>query len=225
MKELVLILTLSLFSYFVFSQTENKTDLNFGFEKISRKGQLPDNWMKWGTADYKLSSDTTEKHSGRTSLSIELIGANTGQSFGSCGYAIPAIYKGNQIELRGYMKLQNIENGQIGLMLRIDGSNGTLQFDNMMQKNIHGTSDWTQYSIILPLPEDAKTILIGPILHGTGKLWIDDIQLLIDGEDIGKAKLKEQQVFKADNDKEFDKGSNITTVNLTPAKIEDLSIL
>jgi hypothetical protein len=225
MKKTALIFTLSLFSYFAFCQTENKTDFNFGFEKISNKGQLPDNWMKWGTADYKLSSDTIEKHSGRTSLSIEFIGASTDQSFGSCGYAIPAIYKGNQIELRGYMKLQNIENGRIGLMLRIDGANGTLQFDNMMQRNIHGTSDWTLYSIVLPLPKNAKTIYIGPILSGTGKLWIDDIQLLIDGEDIGKAELKEQQVYKADNDKEFDKVSNITITNLTPAKIEDLAIL
>jgi hypothetical protein len=225
MKKIALILTLSLFSYFAFCQTESKTDFNFGFEKISNKGQLPDNWMKWGTADYKLSSDTIEKHSGRTSLSIELIGASTDQSFGSCGYAIPAVYKGNQIELRGYMKLQNIDNGRIGLMLRIDGANGTLQFDNMMQRNIHGTSDWTLYSIVLPLPKNAKTIFIGPILSGTGKLWIDDIQLLIDGEDIGKAKQKEQQVYKADNDKEFDKGSNITIPNLTPAKIEDLAIL
>jgi len=225
MKKTALIFTLSLFSYFAFCQTENKTDFNFGFEKISNKGQLPDNWMKWGTADYKLSSDTIEKHSGRTSLSIEFIGASIDQSFGSCGYAIPAIYKGNQIELRGYMKLQNIDNGRIGLMLRIDGANGTLQFDNMMQRNIHGTSDWTLYSIVLPLPKNAKTIFIGPILSGTGKLWIDDIQLLIDGEDIGKAKLKEQQVYKADNDKEFDKGSNITIPNLTPVKIEDLAIL
>ena len=136
MKKTALIFTLSLFYYFAFCQTENKTDFNFGFEKISNKGQLPDNWMKWGTADYKLSSDTIEKHSGRTSLSIEFIGAST-ESFGSCGYAIPAVYKGNQIELRGYMKLQNIDNGRIGLMLRIDGANGTLQFDNMMQRKIH----------------------------------------------------------------------------------------
>jgi hypothetical protein len=223
MKKTALILTLSLFSYFAFCQTENKTDFNFGFEKISKKGQLPDNWINLGTKDYKLKVDSIEKHSGEKSLSIELIGTNIDKSFGACGYSIPAIYKGNQIELRGYMKLQNIDNGQVGLMLRIDGPNGSLKFDNMMEKNIHGTSDWTSYSIVLPLPENAKKIFIGPILQGIGKLWIDDVQLLIDGEDIGKAKLKEQK--KADIDKEFDKGSNITISNLTPAKIEDLAIL
>jgi hypothetical protein len=223
MKKTALILTLSLFSYFAFCQTENKTDFNFGFEKISKKGQLPDNWINLGTKDYKLKVDSIEKHSGEKSLSIELIGTNIDKSFGACGYSIPAIYKGNQIELRAYMKLQNVENGQVGLMLRIDGPNGSLKFDNMMEKNIHGTSDWTSYSIVLPLPENAKKIFIGPILQGIGKLWIDDVQLLIDGEDIGKAKLKEQK--KADIDKEFDKGSNITISNLTPAKIEDLAIL
>lgn len=225
MKKTVLILILSLFSYFAFCQTENKTDFNFGFERISNKDKLPDNWFRWGTTDYNLKSDSTEKHSGKASLLLECIGPKAEKSFGCIAYSIPANYEGKQIELRAYMKLQNVTNGPIGLMLRIDGPNGGLQFDNMQQKNIQGTSDWKLYSVILPLPEDAKQFYIGALLIGTGKLWVDDFQLLIDGEDISKAKPKKQQVFKADNDKEFDNGSTITTIDLTPAKIEDLSIL
>jgi hypothetical protein len=172
-----------------------------------------------------LKADSSEKQSGKVSLLLECIGPKADNSFGCIAYSIPVNYEGKQIELRAYMKLQNVTNGPIGLMLRIDGPNGSLQFDNMQQKNIQGTSDWKLYSVILPLPEDAKQFYIGALLIGTGKLWVDDFQLLIDGEDISKAKPKKQQVFKADNDKEFDNGSTITAIDLTPAKIEDLSIL
>jgi hypothetical protein len=225
MKKTTFILILIFFTIFSFSQTENKIDFNFGFEKISKKGQLPDKLMNWSSAAYKLKVDSIEKHSGNNSLLIELVGDKTDKSFGSCAYSIPANYQGNQIELRAYMKLENVTTGPIGLMLRIDGEAGPLQFDNMQQKNIQGTSDWTLYSVKLPLPENAKTIFVAAILSGTGKLWVDDFQLLIDGEDISKAKTKILQVFKADKDTEFDKGSNNTGINLTPAKIEDLVIL
>jgi hypothetical protein len=225
MKKTLLLLLLTSFSYFSLGQTSDKTDFNFGFEKISNKNGLPDNWFKWGMEDFVLKTDTVEKHSGSVSVRIEPEGTKAEGSFGCVAYSIPAIYSGNQIELRAYMKLQNVEDGQIGLMLRIDGENGGLQFENLQEEDIHGTSDWTLYSVKLPLPEEAKIIYIGAILNGTGKLWVDDFQLLIDGEDLSKAKLKKTEEFKAQKDTDFDNGSKITTISLTPAKIEDLVIL
>ena len=223
--KIVLILILGLFPCLSFCQTESKLDFNSGFEKLSRKGQLPDSWLNWSTIGYRLKTDSTEKHSEKYSMLIELIGDKPENSFGCCTYSIPAICEGSQIELRAYMKLQNVENGQIGLMLRIDGERGKLQFDNMKQKNIQGSSDWTLYSVKLPLPEEAKVFYIGAMLFGSGKLWVDDFQLLIDGKDIGNIKPKIQKLLKADKDTEFDTGSNIPTINLTLSKTEDLAIL
>ena len=225
MKKTILLLTLLLCPYFVSCQTQNSSDFNFGFEKISNKDRLPDNWFKWGTEDFLLKADTIVKHSGSASLLIESTGPRSEGTFGCAAYLIPAIYQGEQIELRAYMKLQDVADGQIGLMLRIDGETGGLQFKNLQDENIHGTSDWTLYSVKLPLPDNATKIYIGAILAGTGKLWLDDFQLLIDGEDISKAKLKKQEEFKADKDKEFDQGSTISTISLTPSKTGDLAIL
>lgn len=225
MKKTVLLLILVLFSINSSCQNENKTDFNFGFERISKSRQLPETIINWSAPAYKLKVDTIIKHSGNNSLLIELVGDKTFQSFGSGAYSIPGIYLGNQIELQAYLKFENVTDGPIGLMLRIDGEGRTLKFDNMQQKNIQGTSDWALYSVKLPLPEDAKTIFIGAILSGTGKLWVDDFKLLIDGKDISKAKTKVLPVYLADKDTEFDKGSGITNLNLTPSKIEDLSVL
>jgi hypothetical protein len=225
MKKTILLLAFLLCPYFVSCQTQNNVDFNFGFEKISNKDRLPDNWFKWGTEDFILKTDTIEKHSGSASMLIEPSGPRSEGTFGCAAYLIPAIYQGSQIELRAYMKLQDVAEGQIGLMLRIDGESGGLQFENLQGENIHGTADWTMYSVKLPLPDNATKIYIGAILSGRGKLWVDDFQILIDGEDLSKAKIKKQEEFKADKDNEFDKGSGISIISLTPSKFENLTLL
>jgi hypothetical protein len=190
MKKLMFLLILIPFSALAACQTPSPPEFNFGFEKILSKNSLPDHWFKWGMEDYVLKTDTIEKHSGSVSILIEPVGSRSEGEFGCAAYFIPAIYKGSQIELRAYLKLQDVEDGQIGLMLRIDGTDGGLQFDNLQQDNIHGTSDWKQYSVTLPLPENATKIYIGALLVGSGKLWADDFQVFIDGKDISKAPLK-----------------------------------
>ena len=123
MKKTILFIAYISFSFFLSGQTSNKTDFNFGFEKITNRSQLPDNWLKWGTADYSLKVDYAEKHSGEASMLIQRVSNGTGRSLGCVAYSIPAIYEGHKIELKAYMKLQNVENGQAGLIMRIDGKN------------------------------------------------------------------------------------------------------
>jgi C-terminal processing protease CtpA/Prc len=199
-------------------------DFNFGFEKTTPNQKLPDNWFEWGSG-YLLSIDTTVKHSGKNSVLIKSPDNRTTENFGCAAYSIPAIYEGKEIELRAYMKLKDIKDGSIGLMLRIDGPSGGLAFDNMQQKNIQGTSDWKMYSVVLKYPEDANTIYIGAILSGTGELWVDDFELLIDGKDIKEAKHAIKKEYKADKDKEFDNGSKIATIKISEEKINNLQLL
>ena len=118
------------------------------------------------------------------------------------------------------MKLKDVT-GSIGLMLRIDGDSGGLAFENMQSRNIQGTRDWSVFSVKLPYPEGAKTIFIGAILEGTGQLWADDFQVLLDGKKISEAKLKQ---YKAD-DKEFDTGSKISSRCLLQSNLEHLDVL
>jgi hypothetical protein len=46
--------------------------------------------------------------------------------------------------------------GWAGLWLRVDGSNGMLVLDNVEDRALHGTTDWTQASIVLDVAEQAK---------------------------------------------------------------------
>lgn len=111
-------------------------------------------------------------HSGKKSGKIT--SGQTGSSFGSIAYKIPANYEGKTIRLEGFMKIKNVGNGFAGLLLRVDGNGGSLAFDNMQDQKITGTKDWQKYSITLDCPEAAENIFIAGILSGKGEAWFDD---------------------------------------------------
>ncbi|HEX7493416.1 MAG TPA: MG2 domain-containing protein, partial [Bacteroidales bacterium] len=225
MRKKILFMAFIAYSYFSSGQLSYKPDYNFGFERILNNNQLPDKWYKLGTANYTVKADLTEKHSGTASVLIQPSGSLEYGSFGSVAYSVPAIYQGKKIELRAYLKYQDVEDGQVGLMLRIDGEKVSLKFDNMTQRNIHGTSDWKQYSIKMMLPKDAATIKIGALLTGTGKLWVDDFQLLIDGIDIMNGNAKIKKVVIKDHAGEFEKINRNTDKSLIPSDAGNLFTL
>ena len=78
----------------------------------------------------------------------------------------------------GYMKSWDVEK-YAGFFLRIDGlpTEGTLAFDNMEDRPIKGTTDWTKYEITLSVSDNAQEIVLGAILNGPGKIWFDNIHI------------------------------------------------
>ncbi len=199
------------------AQTDQK--FNLGFEKQSNSNGLSDGWFKWG--NYTLTIDSLS-NSGQKSGKIT---STDEGKFGSIAYKIPAKYAGNTIVLEGYMKIKNVEDGFAGLMLRVDGNRTALAFDNMQNRNISGTKDWEKYSITLKYPEQADNIFIAGILTGKGEAWFDDFVLSIDGKNVQTLKESEKPVYKASLDKEFDNGSNVEILNLTPERIGNLELL
>ena len=170
MKKIFSVIILSFLTVCGYSQNNTiPIEFNFGFENTKQGQKLPDSWFQWGT-NYSLGIDTTIMHGGIKSILIQPTDKRTTGSFGCIAYLIPALYEGKEIELKAFMKLLDVSDGPVGLMLRIDGSSGILGFDNMQQKNIMGTKDWISYSVKLPYPEGAKSIYIGAILSGKGQL-------------------------------------------------------
>ena len=201
-------------------QAQEPEKYNLDFEKQSENTSLSDGWVKWG--NYELTIDSIT-HSGNKSGKIT--SDQTGSSFGSIAYKIPANYSGKTIQLDGYMKIKNVENGFAGLLLRVDGNGSSLAFDNMQNQNVTGTRDWQKYTISLNYPEEAENIIIAGILSGKGEAWFDDFTLSIDGKDVQTLKKVEKQLSKAQLDKEFDSGSLIEFSKLTTENIDNLELL
>ena len=213
-----------LFSSCTFSQV--KTNFNGDFEQVGND-HIPTGWrigsIKDQASSYSMSLDSVVKHGGKYSLSLTKI--KDGQPFGSAMYIIPQTLKGKQIQLKGFLKTDQVI-GKAGLWLRIDGSEGSLAFDNMFRDNISGTRDWTEYTINLPYDDTkALKIYIGALLSGSGKIWVDDLRLYIDGKPIEKAETKELLLTKTETDTSYLRKSGIDTVMINQQTIKNLKML
>ena len=213
---IILIITITLSS----CQAQNDEKFNLGFEIQNNLEELSDGWFKWG--NYTLSIDDNSKSGDKSG---KITSDESGSSFGSIAYKLPANYTGKTIQLTGYMKIKNVENGFGGLLLRIDGSEGSLAFDNMQSQNISGSKDWQKYSITLDYPDEAETIFIAGILSGKGEAWYDDFVLTIDGKNVQTLKEVKKELSKAERDKEFDNGSSINIAELSTKTIDNLELL
>lgn len=206
-------------SFTISCQAQTDPKFNLGFEKQNAGNALSEGWFKWG--NYVLSIDTLS-NSGRKSGKIT---STEHGSFGSIAYKIPANYTGKTIQLEGFMKIKNVENGFAGLLLRVDGNGQSLVFDNMQQQNISGTRDWQKYTITLNYPEEAEIIFVAGILSGQGEAWFDDFELTIDGKCVESLKERAKPVYNAHLDKAFDTGSTIEIPALSSGLISDLELL
>lgn len=200
-----------------YSQTaESQQKFNLDFEVI-REGK-PVDWYIGQAANYKFTLDSLNVKSGKYSSCIEsLDGAVKNMPL---IFTIPDNYKGKLITLAGYIKTENVTDGYAGLGMRIDPY---IAADNMENRGVTGTTDWKKYSVTLKMdPEKTEKITFGSFLRGKGKVWFDDLKITIDGKDINAL---EPFTLPAQKDKEFDKGSNISFIDLDKNKTENLKTL
>ena len=219
-KRLLLFPCLLIFSIQSFTQEKARSGtFNFGFEKVLKNKPLK--WDSMGSSAYRLYLDSTVIHNGRYSVVIEYNGDDP--QFGAWSYTIPASYPGKMITLSGFIRTENVRDGYAGLWMRIDPS---IAFDNMGSRGITGTTEWTKYEVSLEMnPVKTRQIVVGGLLVGKGKLWMDDLQVSIDGKDISELEPVPARIFPAEKDTVFDKSSGIASIQLTPLKTENLRVL
>lgn len=150
-------------------------------------GQLvPTGWYRAGTApqDYDMGIDREVSHSGRSSGFIASK-AEEPRPFGTLMQAFKAdSHIGKRLRLSGYIKAEVAE-GWAGLWMRVDGPTGTsLAFDNMQDRPVRGTQDWQRHEIVLDVPEGGTNIAFGVLLAGRGRIWIDDFDFEVVGDDV-----------------------------------------
>lgn len=191
---------------------------NLDFE--TTENNSPALWKLMGNNSAKVFSDFNEKQQGKASAVIESEGT---EGFRAITYTLPNNYAGKKITLSGYIKTENVTDGFAGLWMRIDPD---VSFNNMQNIGLKGTNDWKKYEVTLNMsPENTQQIVIGALLSGKGKIWVDDLKVSIDGKDIENAKIFEKKLTKVELDKEFDKGSTISNINLGQNNIENLKKL
>lgn len=152
--------------------------LTLGLMAFTKADNIPDGWFKAGSDPdkYEMGLDDEVFNNGQNSAFIRST-ANKIKGFGTLMQTCSANdYLGKKVKMTGYLKSENVE-GWAGLWLRVDGTGRaeSLSFDNMQDRPIKGTSDWTKCEIILNVPDNSSTLNFGALLSGTGKIWFDNI--------------------------------------------------
>jgi C-terminal processing protease CtpA/Prc len=220
MKKTILASLSVFFLFTAYCQNREKpAEFNFDFEIV--ENQSPVDWNVFGSSEYIHALDSVNVKSGKYSAYVEFADGN--QDFKAWAYTIPHSYAGRKITLSGYIKTENVTDGYAGLWMRIDPS---VAFDNMQQHGVKGTTDWTKYDITLVMnPDQTEKIVIGGLLVGKGKMWIDGLNVSIDGKDISKAKIYNPKQLTNQRYREFDKGSQISIASVNEQQIENLKTL
>lgn len=136
-------------------------------------------WFPAGNArdSYDMGIDNTVVHNGKAAATIQSKEPKI-KGFGALMQECKADkYRGKKVKMSGYLKTTDVD-GWAGFWLRIDkkGSNKNLAFDNMHNRKVKGTNDWTQFEIVLDVSCEASNMAYGVLLTGTGQVWFDDIQ-------------------------------------------------
>jgi hypothetical protein len=138
---------------------------------------LPEGWFAAGGApkEYKMIRAADARYKGEYGASI-LHESGTGQGFGTLMQAIQAgQFRGKRFSLKGWLKTQNADSVQ--MWLRIDGTDRMISMDNMDDRPVKGTTPWTEYEIVMDVPESANHLAYGVFVAGKGSVAIDDVQL------------------------------------------------
>lgn len=169
-----------------------------------------------------VSADDSISHTGHWSVRLQR-GAQSAGTFSVITRTLPVDFQGGTVEIRGYLRLQDVS-GYAALWLRQDADGQMLSLENMRAQQVKGTRDWAQYSITLPINPQAQQLHFGVLVSGTGTLWADDLELLVDGKPIANAASSPVKTgLPADH--EFDSGSRISLNSLTPLQVSNLVTL
>ena len=166
-----LALLLSFCFQFLNAQTQFNDELNLSFENVNQN--IPSGWAESGGKGYKFYAEPNNEINGKYVAVIE--NTSNENDFEAISVNLPHNYQGEKITLSAYIKTENITDGYAGLWMRIDPD---VAFDNMSDSGVSGTTDWKKYEISLKLnPKETNEIIVGALLVGNGKMWIDDLKV------------------------------------------------
>ncbi|MDQ2811469.1 MAG: hypothetical protein M3Z75_06195 [Actinomycetota bacterium] len=147
---------------------------------------LPAPWQITGSParDYEMGLLTGISYEGNRVAQLRFRSAiSEPVGFGAVMQSITATrYRGGRVRFSSLARACEVSDWA-GLWLRVDGLNGTLIIDNMQDRPLRGSTDWTEASIVLDVPEKATTLHFGALLSGAGAIDLARPRF----EDVGEA--------------------------------------
>ena len=198
-------LALFLASASTLAQVPPDLDRILTFETAQAGGVL----TGWSTTPVNSAvADGTVVRTGVWSARLERPLAGSGD-FSGLSKSIPLEVAGKTIVLRGFLKTDNVT-GFVSLWIREDGSGTTnLAFASTQDRGVKGTNDWQEHRVTLPIHADARQLAFGVLISGSGTVWIDDLELTVDGAPFLSAPKADRPKTIIETDYEFSAGSKV----------------
>ncbi|MBL7962160.1 hypothetical protein JNL27_18180, partial [bacterium] len=130
-----------------------------GYAFLADQSTMPEGWHAAGSKpnDYDMGKDLKVAHSG-SSCAFVRSNQPTIQGFGTMMQTFKAdMYFGKRVRMTGFIKTEDVKTWSSMWMRVDDKANPTqsLAFDNMGNRSIKGTTDWTKCEIVLDVSANA----------------------------------------------------------------------
>ena len=146
----------------------------------------PSGWILAGDkpTEYSVTLDHVSPHGGKY-CSVLRASVPKPTGFGTLMQTFSAAtYRGKRLRLTAWVRGQDIA-GWAGLWMRVDGADGKmLAFDNMGDRPIKGTTEWSGYSVTLDVGDSAQAVAFGILLYGAGSASVDDFSFEVVRSDV-----------------------------------------
>jgi len=149
---------------------ENYTQALTALLGDTRLDPLPDGWHMSGShrTDYEAGLlPRTCAYEGKRLIRLRFRAAEPA-GFGTVMQSIDATrYRGRRVRFSAVIRGQEIGNWA-GIWLRVDTTKREKVLDNMQDRPLRGTTDWTEAANVLDVGEDAASVHFGVLLGGAG---------------------------------------------------------
>ncbi|MCD4700351.1 MAG: hypothetical protein K8S24_00695, partial [Candidatus Aegiribacteria sp.] len=197
---------------------------NMDFEVMDGDNQIPVGWTFEGLG-YSGCTDSLQGYSGVRSFRVNYIGIEPVEDYGCICRYTPFTYEENIITLSCWFRTVDVSDDcKIGLYLYLYDKYGKLEsWKNMYLENLPGSAEWRQLEVSIENSSFGRELELGMFLYGTGTVWIDDLELLLDGKPLSEA--SPRILPNAELDHEFDTGSGLEFTEVNDFQLESLDLL
>jgi hypothetical protein len=169
--------------------------------------QPPEGWFLAGSHPQNYSAGTTSSVSQEGKASAYLAsGTPPPDGFGTLMQSFGAdSYRGRRLRMTGFVKAEAVD-GWAGLWMRVDGpQQPSLGFDNMQDRPIKGTGDWQRCDVVLDVPQESTQIAFGILLHGGGKVYLDNVSFEVVPSSVPTTDLRKKSLASVPMNLNFEK--------------------
>ena len=143
------------------------------------KQALPEGWFVTESAPklYEVGLDTENPCEGNRSAYLRSL-QSTATGYGTFMQAFGAgAFRGKRLRFSAVVRTEDVR-GWTGLWMRVEGADPKepLAFDNMQSRALVGTTACKRYDVVLDVPQEARAIMAGLMLSGTGKAWLGAVR-------------------------------------------------